>query len=107
MSTSKTTYQILTEAQELIRDPARWTQGAYARDAAGNPVGVRSDRAVCWCSAGAIKKVGGDGVYARMLMEILQECAIVHTNDDRGHDTVMALFDRVREKAKLICEATP
>jgi hypothetical protein len=30
-----------------------WTQGAAARDADGNQVGVHSPKAVCWCIAGA------------------------------------------------------
>ena len=31
-----------------------WTQGAFARDAAGRPVGARSERAVARCALGCI-----------------------------------------------------
>jgi hypothetical protein len=31
-----------------------WTQGASARDAAGNSVYYKSTEAVCWCLSGAI-----------------------------------------------------
>lgn len=40
-----------------------WTQGAYARDAAGNPVAPGSHKATRWCAVGALLK-GLDGTSA-------------------------------------------
>lgn len=48
---------ILSEVRELLSDKSRWTKGSYARDKDGQPVGVRSRKAVCWCLEGAIRKV--------------------------------------------------
>jgi hypothetical protein len=105
MATTKSTYQILTDAQELIRDRDRWTQGASARDANGNPVGAQNERACCWCGSGAIVRSGGGEPYVNGslradILDLLRgEPGIVHTNDEKGHGAVLALFDRLREKS--------
>jgi hypothetical protein len=106
--TTKSAYQILTAAQELIRDPARWTQGAYARDAQGNKVGPLNSNACCWCFTGAVIKSGGGQPFAGGLTTALldifkgEPAGPVHTNDDKGHAAVMAMADRLREKAKAL-----
>lgn len=43
----KTAYQILCEAQDLIRDPAKHTTETYARTADGSSVNPDNPRAVC------------------------------------------------------------
>jgi hypothetical protein len=107
-SANRSAYQILTDAQELIRDPKYWTRRGYARDAHGAIVGPRSASACCWCGAGAILKVGGgqmfvNGSFREDLVEICKgEPGIVHTSDDKGHTALMSLFDRLREKAKAL-----
>ncbi len=45
---------LLVEARTLIARPEAWTQGAGARDANGEPVGVEHEDAVSWCATGAI-----------------------------------------------------
>ncbi len=107
----KSAYQILTEAADLIRDPAHWTQGVNARDRHGAPTGPHNPHAVCWCFAGAIIKCGGgerfESGIALKLQELFKgEAGITHTNDDRGHAAVMTLAERVREKAKALEAAT-
>lgn len=58
MNTSaRTPKEIFNEALNLIRDPARWTQWVCARDADGDVCDFYSERAVCWCSLGALRKV--------------------------------------------------
>lgn len=47
---------ILKAARELLSDPAKWTKGAGARDADGNPVGDRYRGAICWCLDGALRR---------------------------------------------------
>lgn len=49
-----TTVDILREARGLV---ARgWTQGSYARDEQGKELCVCDDRAVSWCTLGAIRE---------------------------------------------------
>jgi hypothetical protein len=106
-----TAYEILTAAQDLIRDPKRWTRGAAARDAKGEKVGALNPAATCWCADGAIVKCGGGEKYGTgsniaikrlFLIEPREPAGIVHVNDDKGHAAVMAMFDRLREKAKAL-----
>ena len=52
--TAPTPRDILIEARALIARPETWTQGAGARDADGEPIGVEHQDAVAWCATGAI-----------------------------------------------------
>ena len=45
---------LLIEARTLIARPEAWTQGAAARDADGEPVGVEHEDAISWCATGAL-----------------------------------------------------
>lgn len=47
---------LLKAVRGLLSDPAAWTQGAHARDAAGNEVPYNSDKATCYCLAGAVMR---------------------------------------------------
>ena len=53
-ATDPTPRDLLVEARTLIARPEAWTQGAAARDADGEPVGVEHEDAVAWCATGAI-----------------------------------------------------
>ena len=53
-ATAPTPRDLLAEARTLIARPEDWTQGAAARDAEGEPVGVEHEDAVSWCATGAI-----------------------------------------------------
>ena len=53
-ATAPTPRDLLAEARTLIASPEAWTQGAAARDAEGEPVGVEHEDAVSWCATGAI-----------------------------------------------------
>ena len=52
--TTPTTRDILIQARALIAKPEAWTQGTGARDANGEPIGVKHQDAVSWCATGAI-----------------------------------------------------
>lgn len=100
--------EILTQARDLISDPARWTRGVYARDAEGRETASRSESAVCWCVHGAIRKVTGS-VYDTLFSGRYAQAALpegyseVHEfNDDpkTTHSDVLALFDRAIKLAK-------
>lgn len=72
-----TARDILTAARALIAQPEAWTQHAYARAAkdlvAGRPgmpaVHFSSERAVCWCSYGAVNRAGYGGGEFKPLMD--------------------------------------
>ena len=53
-ATAPTPRDLLVEARTLISRPEAWTQGAGARDAQGEPVGVEHEDAVSWCATGAL-----------------------------------------------------
>lgn len=102
-----TPYEILTKAQDLIRDPKNWTQGAYARTAIGTPVLSRDEDAVCFCSLGAISKAAKDArlsvntkSFLRTAIRDRCEYASIDTfNDNHTHAEVMSAFDRARDLA--------
>lgn len=39
-------------ADEVEKDPTRWTQGAWARDSNGAPCMFNNAQATCWCIRG-------------------------------------------------------
>ncbi len=49
----------LTAARDLIADPARWTQGSYAKTKDGNTIGANCENAVCFCALGAVGRTLG------------------------------------------------
>ena len=51
------TLKDLQAVRELLAQPERWTQMAYARDAAGSQVPETSTTAVCFCLSGAIWRI--------------------------------------------------
>ena len=53
-ATAPTPRDLLVQARTLIARPEAWTQGAAARDADGEPVGVEHEDAVSWCATGAL-----------------------------------------------------
>ncbi|MBI0530887.1 DUF6197 family protein [Sphingomonas sp. TX0522] len=54
---------VLERAADLIAKPGAWTQGNYARDAAGEGLHDGfNPAAVCWCAYGAIEKVTNEGM---------------------------------------------
>lgn len=64
-----------TSVADLLSDPARWTQGAIKRDAAGNATYAGGEPAVCWCLDGAVLEVYGRGniIWATQQVERARE----------------------------------
>lgn len=104
----QTVRQALTEARALLSDPAKWTKGTFARDKDNLPVPVRAEfpEAVCFCSAGALRKVcrpdptefWGETCYWQAI-EVLDgavDGSIVFVNDAEAttHADVLAIFDK-------------
>lgn len=115
-----TTVEALKAARELISDPAKWTRGAYARDAEGRELtNPKNERAVCWCAAGAVRRFAGDRRRATELVRwvvgypgrVYGDTALIDLNDGgfggegkprpapARHRKVLAAFDRAIEAA--------
>lgn len=100
---SNSVFELLSKAQDLIRDPKNWTQGKFARNAEGGYVHVHSEQAVCFCSLGAIERLTVDDwelyTQARGLLWEVREEGPVNINDLQDHAAVMAMFDDAKELA--------
>ena len=91
----------LRAVRALIEDPARWCQGSWAKDAAGQGVDEESPTACRWCLDGAALKVSRH--TARMhgdLWNVLSRAAkdlgyVGHMalNDEADHATVLRCID--------------
>lgn len=99
-----TTIEILKKARELLSDPARWTQNAYARDVTGRGVPPTSSSATCWCLIGALAAAEGSqcGVSfiavsekSKAAVDAFNETHLPIWNDapDRTHNEVLQRFD--------------
>ena len=95
--------EILQGIRELIRDPAHWTRGVIARDAAGREVLMTSPQAVAFCLSGALHRFeathpGTDvmGAVWQPLMEMIHhryKCPMPEFNDTHSHAEVLAVLD--------------
>jgi len=101
----KTAAQVLREARELISDPERWAQGAWAKNAPGHSVQTRAPEAVSWCAAGAIYRCAGNSDLSIDTRELLYDVigsnispdsghVIAEFNDTHTHAEVLEMFDR-------------
>ena len=78
-----------------------WTQGAYARDAAGTPTGSRMPDAVCWCLDGALRATADFDVdaadIARDALASALGMSVTAWNDSPGRtkDEVIAALETV------------
>jgi len=100
--------------RELLAEPRSWTQGTFARTAAGEPCAPTSLDAACWCVSGAAMCVARHslnnfelaGAAVRRLLSAIGAQAIGAWNDDphRTHAEVLAALDRaiVRERSGLV-----
>ncbi len=102
----------LKAAKALIADPKNWIQGDYAQGAVYDPtISMGNDPgAVCFCSLGALQKVG-DTMHEEELPEskyLLDALDTLNTefvsvpgyNDNSTHAEVMVLWDRAIQLAE-------
>lgn len=92
---------IMDKAQNLIRDPARWTQGEFHE--------IR-DGVDCYCSLGAIEVFTQTDLITyhkirRLLGDVVRELdgeltGIAMYNDIHTHEEVMAVWDKAKELAR-------
>ena len=103
-----TPLQTLKAARDLISDPARWTQRFKALDEFCLPVDPTSEKAICFCSLGALQNVTGLSRYHQPVFEAAKalnrklpiyltlgddEADFTDFNDTHTHAEVLALFD--------------
>lgn len=104
----------LERVYALIEAPERWTQNAYALDAAGEPICdddgeeihddhvAAHDSAACWCLWGAAYKCGISGyVKDREYEATLGIADIADFNDTHTHAEVLALLKAAIERAPV------
>ena len=94
--------EILIAAREKIE--RGWAQGEYARAKNGNPIGYNAEKAVCWCSIGAIIAVDDDDPTDRAVYTLSDIVGrdITEWNDAPGRTQaeVLAAFDKAIEASK-------
>jgi len=98
--------EVLTRAADLIEPEGAWLQGEMAEDADGFEVSAGEPTAVCWCIAGAIRRVssanpGLYGLARNLLLDHIGE-SLVTWNDapERTQAEVVAALRAAAEKAR-------
>jgi len=107
---TKDDVELMERAFEVIRDEKNWTQGTAARNANGYQVLFDDDKAVSWCTYGALHKAGMPRAWDTHACErILQDLArkkgfagYVDINDDQAttHATIIAFWQEAITIAK-------
>jgi hypothetical protein len=102
---------LLRVARLFASSPERWTRCASARDKNRNPVDVESSKAFCFCSHGAITRLGasidtrlkaGDALTQALGMSIVRWNDIIRWNDSRGPRGAKVVARKFREAAALV-----
>ena len=100
-SLPRTTKEILDAAADLIDQPGRWTQFAFARDAAGNEVNPKDPKAVSFDVIGAIKRVSPSFTIGDEVIEMIPYIdgkPLSRWNDDTAR-TQSEVADKIRDIA--------
>lgn len=101
---------VLRAAADLIEPKGRWTQGAGARGASGEPVtamgGADSDLAVCWCAWAAMWRANGSiyGPRLRSAERFLRKvtgCDFIDDWNDAPERTQAEVVEALRKAAAL------
>ena len=93
------TSEILIKAKEVIVDPANWTQGQYARNSNMDITSATDENATCFCSIGALLRIGGFNCDLRMQLSQYADGNIAEYNDTHTHEQVMEVWDKAIAKA--------
>lgn len=92
----------LIEEKELLSNPAHWTKGDLARDENGVTIDPYSNKAICWCQAGAEMKIRANNWHNITVFTIkdivartMSHNSAVLFNDDPNttHDDLMKFYD--------------
>lgn len=112
-----TVYELLTESQELIRDPDKLCRDSgFACDANGNGRKACDPMAVKWCAIGIAHMVWARHkefiVVTDAAMKRLRAACIAlfpgrslgNVNDGIGHEAVMKIYDLARQTEFDACQ---
>lgn len=108
-------YEQLKAAKEIIKEPAKWTTEATARDKNGEQVGYTNPDATCFCSFGALLKAatdakGGnawisfkdyDGAVEMLKRGFNTKDSVGAWNDSHTHAEVLEGFDNAIALAEI------
>jgi len=111
MNKTVKTSELLRAAKALIDTPEKWTIEALARDKTGLQVAICHSDAVCFCSYGAIHKIGDIKNinywnnpmydYVDKASELIGGQSSAATfNDSHTHEEVMKMWDKAIELAE-------
>lgn len=104
--TDLTVADVLDRAADLLTPEGAWTQGAFGRDANGEPCGLSQlERAVCYCLVGATDAAASDDLNLSCaaddaLSALLGERS-VSTWNDAPERTQAEVVAKLREAADL------
>lgn len=114
-----TVLSVLQGARDLLQDPARWCQGASAKNVSGRFVAPASPAASRWCLLGAVEaslvKQGNDGHSGSRAVALLyyevgkRRGENAHTsvfNDTSTHADVISLLDAAIKEAEKEANGT-
>lgn len=91
----------LKAARALIESEDAWTKGANACDAYEGAVRSADPRAVAWCAAGALERVGAsDAAFSALEDEGGGSITAFNDNPYTAHGQVLEAFDRAIANAK-------
>lgn len=93
--------KILDEAKRLIIEKG-WTQGYYARNAAGERAAFMCDEATSFCVLGAAYRAAGEGPadYIRDALVAVApagEPAVYNDAEGRTKEEILTLLDKAKE----------
>jgi len=94
--------ELLKQAKSLIEDEEHWCCGVFARDKSGNPCTPRSQKAVAWCSTGALQNKSFSDVHARLLLRKHMGMSIIQFNDSHTHEEVIKAWDAAIQEAEKL-----
>lgn len=105
-----TKLEVFQKLLDLLKDPARWTQGKIAADSDGYNVNANSDNAIKWCLYGGLNKILGYGLdkyynlekeeelnsYIDLIHEHLPRGYTIPTfNDQHNHEDIVKLIQDI------------
>ena len=98
MAASMTVADVLRAVRKKIERRECWTQNVVARDSYGVPVVSTSEKACCWCLAGAIEfEVDNLQLWSDVICsfdEVLNGQNLVVFNETHTHAEVIEVLDR-------------
>lgn len=84
--------------RELLTDESKWTKGAAARDASGEPVLCNDPSAVAWSLDGALEALYGDWIDLFSPAKPIRYAILRHAGLKEGSDHVSEWNDHKKRK---------